>query len=157
MTRRKAELLASSIPLLLGIVLFIAAQYIETGAELSQGADFMPRLCSFLLMILSILLFISKFLSKDAGEENLDERKKGINIKKMIFNTVLLFIYILLLKPIGFVIITALYIFIQMFMFTPKEKQNYIFMVILSAVLPIVIYYLFVEVFQLILPAGLLG
>lgn len=56
----------------------------------------------------------------------------------------------MLLDILGFVISSALYMFIQMCIFLPKElksKRNYILFLVLAVVSPVLINILFVEVF----------
>jgi putative tricarboxylic transport membrane protein len=106
------------------------------------------------VILTSIGLLVNEYFTPD-------DHAKGItaNVKGFVATFVLLFAYIFTLDILGFVISSILYMFIQMCIFVPKElgtKRNYILFVIISVVTPIIVNEVFVEVFSLILPTGLL-
>lgn len=139
---------------LAGIVLLISAQSIEVGAAMGQGGDFLPKLCSLFWVIISGLMLASSAFKNTAQSEE----KKG-NIKGFLLTLVLLFLYVLLLKPIGFVITSSLYMFLQMLLFVPRElinKKKLILFAVISILLPVLVNLLFANLFSLILPAGIL-
>ena len=58
---------------------------------------------------------------------------------------------------LGFMLSSILYMFAQMLLFVPavyRTKRNVILFAGLSVAVPIAVYYLFVNVFYLLLPAG---
>lgn len=139
---------------LVGIVLLISAQSIEVGAAMGQGGDFLPKLCSLFWIIISGLMLASSAFKNTAQSEE----EKG-NIKGFLLTLVLLFLYVLLLKPLGFVITSSLYMFLQMLLFVPRElinKKKLILFAVISILLPVLVNLLFANVFSLILPAGIL-
>lgn len=142
--------------LILSIILFVAAQDIETGAAMAKGGDFMPKVCSGIFMGLSALLLILNIIKEKDNKEIEDKDSKSINVKGFLYTLGLLFIYILLLKPIGFIIMSIIYLFLQILLFSPKEKRNYMLFITISIVVPVAVNYLFINVFSLILPGGLL-
>ncbi|MDR1901887.1 MAG: tripartite tricarboxylate transporter TctB family protein [Treponema sp.] len=150
MTKNLPGNIFNMILVLSGVGLFISAQSIQTGSALAQGGDFMPKLLAVIWMVLSILIFLSGLREpkKEAGDTN---------IKKFLATLVLLFTYIFLLKPFGFVIVSILYTFIQMLLLVPggnKSKKAFIIFGIVSIVIPIAVNLIFVNVFSLILPEG---
>ncbi len=50
-----------------------------------------------------------------------------------------------------------LYLFGQMYVLAHKDERNYVVFGIISVVTAVVVYYLFGQVFHLMLPAGYLG
>lgn len=152
--KKLSETLVNLVLVLTGAILWLSAQTIEVGAAMGQGGDFMPKLCSTIWLIIAILLFVFGLRTPDTGKN-----KAPISIKGFLSTLVLLFVYVLLLKPIGFVITSIVYMFIQMMLFVPAElrnKKNYIIFAVVSIVLPIAVNLLFVNVFSLILPTGIL-
>ena len=69
---------------------------------------------------------------------------------------VLLFVYDLLLKTVGFVILTPVYLFLQMLLIAPKDKRKPVWFVVLGMLTTAVIYMIFTWGFSIILPMGLL-
>lgn len=153
-TKKLSEVILSMVLLIAGIALWFASQSIKVGAAMGQGGDFMPKLCSTVWVLISALLLVSNITMKDDGE-----KEAGINLKGFFATLVLLFVYVFMLKPIGFVISSMAYMLIQMLLFVPAEyrtKKNYILFVVLSVVIPVAVNALFVNVFSLILPTGIL-
>ena len=66
-------------------------------------------------------------------------------------------IYIALLEPVGFLIMTAIYLFVQTLILTPKEKRNYIVTFITSIVIAVALDYVFVCLLNVLLPLGIFG
>ena len=154
MSKNLASNIVNLVVLIMGVALFISAQGIETGAAMAQGGDFMPKLCAGIWVALGILLFL--FGLREKPEEG---GKSQVSIKGFAATMVLLFVYILLLKPVGFVITSIVYLFLQMCLFVPAEKRtkkSYILFAVISVVVPFAVNWLFVNVFALILPAGIL-
>ncbi len=152
-SKKISETIVNIVLVLFGAALWVTAQNIEVGAAMGQGGDFMPKLCSSIWMVLSILILVFGLRTPDAGG------KDSVSIKGLISTLVLLFVYILLLKPIGFVITSIVYMFVQMMLFVPAEyrnKKNYIIFAVVSVVLPVAVNLLFANVFSLILPTGIL-
>ncbi len=134
-----------------GAALFISAQSIQVGATLGKGGDFMPKLCTTLWLILSVWIFISEYRKAEIYEPMK-------SVKGLLISIVILFLYIGLLQVLGFVIMSAIYLFIQMFLFLPTERRNkkqYIKLAIISVIAPFLVNWLFVNVFSLILPNGI--
>lgn len=153
MSKNLASNIVNLVLLLMGVGLFISAQGIETGAAMAQGGDFMPKLCSGIWMVLGILLFLFGLREKPA------EGGGQVSLKGFGATLALLLVYVLLLKPVGFVITSIVYLFLQMCLFVPAEKRtkkNYILFAVISVVMPFAVNWLFVNVFALILPAGIL-
>lgn len=153
-TKKISEVVLSMILLIAGIALWFASQKIEVGAAMGQGGDFMPKLCSTVWVLISALLLIFNITMKDEGEKT-----EGINLKGFFATLILLFVYVFMLKPVGFVISSIVYMLIQMLLFVPavyRTKKNYILFVVLSVIVPVAVNALFVNVFSLILPTGIL-
>ena len=60
-------------------------------------------------------------------------------------------------QPVGFIISTMVYLFLQILVLVPKEKRSWPLTVIISVVSPIAIYALFTYAISSPLPKGIWG
>lgn len=64
--------------------------------------------------------------------------------------------YVMTLKELGFIVGSAVYLFIQMILLSTKKNRKYLSFAIISVVVPLVVYYLFLYAFETFLPLGVL-
>jgi len=136
--------------LFIGIALFISAQSIKAGATNSLGGDFVPKLSTGLWVVVTALLFFTGLKSSASESEQM-------NMMGLLKTFVLLLVYIALLKTLGFIVCSILYLGVQMYLFLPKElhsKKNYILLGVIAVIVPILTDIVFVNVFSLILPVS---
>ena len=150
--------LASGIFLLVfSIVLFIGAQNVKTLSISSVGSGTFPSFISVLLAIVSVVIIVGG--AKKAREP--DEKQTQNNEKQRFWAVLATFgimaLYALLMPKVGFIITTIAYLFAQMYIMAAKEHQKPILFGIISIVTSVSVYYMFVKVFSLMLPAGILG
>lgn len=150
--------LASGIFLLVfSVALFIGAQNVKTLSISSVGSGTFPSFIAVLLAIVSIAIIVGG--AKKARSP--DEKQKPVEGKPRMWAVVATFVimalYAALMPKVGFIIMTAVYLFAQMYIMAAKEHQRPIVFGIVSVVTSVSVYYLFVLVFNLMLPAGILG
>ncbi len=126
------------------------------------GARAVPYLWGFCLLILSLLLVARGLRQRKAAMQNNTLEKTDFNLSHMvvenreiIFTFVSLAVYIALLEPVGFLIMTALYLIVQTILLTPKQKRRYVIIVISSIVIAAVLDYVFVRLLNVLLPIGI--
>lgn len=126
------------------------------------GSAFVPQLAATLLALLSITLILQSIFQAPAstsqqGKLTEQDAEAYLKRKKRVRLTFLLILcYLVLLDSVGFLITTALYLFFQFWVLS-RRKPNLPFYGIIAISTSIIIYYLFVKVFVLFLPAGILG
>ena len=103
---------------------------------------------------------------KTPDEEKAEaEGEKEGKTEKLAINAVatlaILFLYAVLVDAIGFIIMTALYLFCQISLLLSKEalksKKTLVVTGLVSVLTPVFIYYLFYYAFSIFLPTGILG
>lgn len=149
------EMIISLVLVVVGAALIISAQGIETGVTMGQGGDFMPKLCSKLWLLISVLLLLNTI--RTPGESY--AVKEAVQLRGFFGTMALLLFYGIALRPVGFVICSMIYMFLQMLIFVPSDKRSkkmYLIFAVISIVMPILVNMLFVDVFSLVLPAGIL-
>jgi putative tricarboxylic transport membrane protein len=132
---------ASIIFIALGISLFF---YSRTLTTYSTGGYIGPKeLPMFLAVALIITGVINLVLAIRSKSAEIKENAKGLEYKKFIIIVVMLFLYVVLLEPLGYIISTFLFL---MAGFQTMEKGRYLKSAIFAALFAGGIYYLYVEV-----------
>ena len=67
---------------------------------------------------------------------------------------VITFLYYKLMKPVGFLLTTPIYLFSSFMLFKYKNKIKGL---VVAVVFTVVVYFLFTKVFMVFLPRGILG
>lgn len=119
----------------------------------------LPILWGVCLAVLSMLLLLRYFRSPKS-EKSAEKKGKAEPLRAKLAvpaTFLLLTLYVLLMKPVGFVLTTGLYLFAQMLVLAPKEKLKTWFAAVLSVVLAVGIYLVFSRLLNVPLPAGILA
>lgn len=159
MKKKYWDLVSGSLLLLFSAAVFIGAQNVKTLAVSSIGSGFFPSIVSILLGITSIFIIIgglaqARTPDKAADKEKAEDKPR---VWGVIGTFALMAFYAILLPKLGFLITTTIYLFVQINILSPRESRKQFLFGIISVVTSVVIYYTFVSVFKLMLPAGILG
>lgn len=155
--------LASGIAfLVLSITVFIGAQHVKTLAVSSIGSGFFPSVVSVLLAITSIAIIAGGIVQARKPDPSPASKARASTEEKprvwgVIGTFALMAGYALLISKLGFLITTTLYLFVQMNILSPKQSRRQLMFAIIAVLAAVIIYYTFVKVFNLMLPAGILG
>lgn len=177
------ELLVGVIFLVVGIAYFALAFtipiYDAYGGSSVVDSAFVPKVIGVLLIVLSVLQLVfasraSKNIppaepaakSAEAAEEDGefkvedwddDAANRNADTKALIAIFAILIVYMALMSTLGFMISSALFLFATMMLLTPKQKRKLPVIIILSVVVAVGVYYLFVYGLDMVLPAGMIG
>ena len=116
------------------------------------NAQFFPYLLSSILGIFSVVQLIISI-------RNLPESKVGAGagmsrdgVIRIGLTLALLAVYVAFLVDVGFLIMTAVYVFFQALILTPRDRLNIKFALGLAVISSSIIYFLFTYVLELMLP-----
>lgn len=139
----------------LGIAILIMSNDIRDFAAVGVGAKFFPRIAAVGFMILGSLLVYQNrtILFVRAQSETI---KKNTSLSPFL-TLALLILYLALIPLAGYIIASSLYIFGQILVLNRGSKQHYLRYALLSIISAVVTYLLFVKVFSVMIPAGILG
>jgi putative tricarboxylic transport membrane protein len=161
MVKKYGDIISGTAILIFSIVVYINTFTFKAITVSKIGSGFMPKLVAALLGILSIFVILNGVkeakkqaaasTDKDTNESNAVDRNA------VIVSFVIIAGYIAFLESVGFIIMTAVYLFAQMIVLTTKPQRKLVLFAILSLVISGVIYASFVYGFQLMLPTGILG
>ena len=148
MTNKQRDYACSVLFLIFGIFMFIQSLSIHSMMDKDVGSGFVPKIVAMAIIVISAIKLLLTFLSKKSEEaKKSDEDIMGG----------LLTIYVVLFKPLGFILSTFIYLFFQITLLSTEKNRNLILFGIISVVAPVVIYALFVYVIKMPLPTGLLS
>lgn len=165
--------------LVVSAIMFVATFSFQALTTTFVGPAFMPQIISVTIAIFSLVIIASGFKKakntkaetqadgltetaeeKGTGEEVyagefLEEKESGY--KAVLITLAAMAIYIFLIPIIGFLITTAIYLFVQMLILCHKTKIRIALFAVISVVSSVLIYYLFRNVFFVMLPTGIIG
>lgn len=157
--------------LIIGVVcLLVAIFYLVNAMSIKvfegEGATFIssrtiPMLWGILMACLSLRLIwrgIKERAKSSKEQTKLQEKSKWKKENYTVAGTLLLLLlYVVGLYTAGFLVSTVFYLFLQILILTPKGKAHMVLTVLLSVIVTISIYILFVHALHVPLPAGWLA
>ena len=178
MSKEKKNIYSGSFFAVLSILYLIGSLSIKNYSGVygsnSFGSAVMPQVIGTLILVLSIVLIVQnviKFkkavqtqIADDVSESENNETSASstpqINKMKIIVSLLLLVFYTLLLNKVGFIVMTSAYLIAQILFLSTKDKLHIKFILLitlLAIAFSVAVYFLFVNGFKLLLPAGILG
>lgn len=160
------RIFGSGIVITAAVALFILSFFVESRTKSTIGPDFYPRIVSYLLFALGTIDLCSGiknylFLKKAGKLIPASAEKK--TAKEIFLDNLdwvsgaLVLAYVISIYFLGFLVPSIIYMFLQILLYTTVKKQRWWVSLILSVVLPAIVYFLFRNYFHLMLPAGILG
>ena len=155
--KKYGDLVVGILFLILATVVYVSARALPPNLLGSLGADFLPKIVAILCGVLAVIQIVSgagairNYQAEATAEEDKPE------YLRVVATIVVFTAYVLLMKPVGFIITSAVYLFLQMLILCPKEKRNSILFAVISVVCAVAIYYIFRNGLNVMLPAGILG
>ena len=145
----------------IAVALFAATFGIKEFSRTRLGADFVPRVTAVILFALGAGLIIrdlraNRGASAGGGENAaVPKTKTGFGGVPAVLVNIALFVgYLLFLDKVGFVIMTPVYMFIQILLLTNPKKYRLGWYAFISVVVGVGAYLLFTRAFQVMLPPG---
>lgn len=128
-------------------------------------STFIPRLWGVCLLLLSGAMVVRGFRERSAalkaGSVGKASKFSLRGLWDRNYEVILTFVgigvYTALLGPVGFTIMSALYIFFQSLLLSPPGKRNWKAAAIIAVIASVAIDFLFVVLLSVLLPRGILG
>ncbi|MBZ9665380.1 tripartite tricarboxylate transporter TctB family protein [Pseudomonas sp. LMG 31766] len=157
--------------LIIGIAMLGASLAYLVMAQQLPGHDgvdaaTLPKLLAGFLSLLGVMQLISAFAKPKVAAEpaspvptEAEEQPAEVIEPKTVFKTLGLILgYMALLGPVGFPIMTVVYLYLQFLVLTPvNQKARHLTYLLIAVACSAIIFLLFREAFDLLLPAGLLN
>ncbi|MGE4282863.1 MAG: tripartite tricarboxylate transporter TctB family protein [Clostridia bacterium] len=155
------DIIAGVACLIVSVWMFVLTFNIKRLTVSRIGSEFVPRIVFSLLILLSLTLIVQGIINLSKHKKGLQQDTKenlAATPRHSLYLTILLItMYIVLLKKVGFLITTAFYLFFQFLVLAEKDRRRYGLFALIAVLTSSIIYFLFYKVFQLMLPRGLLG
>ena len=159
--KKYGDLVVSIFYLILGAALIIGARALPKSKVMEIGPDFMPTVVGVLILILAALLLRNTITDfKSNAEKAEKEGPEQCDYKRVLASLVSSIVYVNVLKPVGFILSTLVYLFLQIFILAPDDQRkpkNLVLYLILDVIFTLIVYFLFRYGFKIVLPAGLIA
>ncbi|MBD8495468.1 tripartite tricarboxylate transporter TctB family protein [Pseudomonas syringae] len=158
-TCKKKELIIGGV--MLGTALGYLLMTLKLPGHSGIDAAFVPGLLAGMLCLLAVIQLFGAFATPQAPADDVphvdtEDTGSAIDVKTVVKTLALIVGYIALMNPVGFPIMTAVYLYLQFMVLTPADqKVPHLTYVVIAVITSAVIYLLFREAFDLMLPAGL--
>ncbi len=126
---------------ILGVLIFIWTTKIEKAPLGLSPADY-PRIIAFGFIITGIILCIQSIISN----EEIKKKYNKINIMKIALLLIICYVYIWLVKYVGFVSLTPILLFVSMLIFGYKKITISIFISITLTIIINLVFAIFLKV-----------
>lgn len=152
MTAKKKNIITSVLFLAFGAFVYYEASGIKHVMNNDVGSAFFPKIIAGAMIVVALIRLVMALREEEKEAKDSDSDLKGG------WETILLLCaYVLAFQPVGFILDTMAFLFLEMLVLTPKEKRNLPLLGGLSIATPLLIYTLFVYVINTPLPKGLFG
>lgn len=145
--------------MLLSAAMLVMAKMLPKSTVMDIGPDFMPMcigVMTFVLAAALVLLNIKNMKIYVAQAEA--EGPEKADYKRVLTSFIIILVYVFVLKSVGFIISTLVYLPVQMFILAPEErrgKKNVIQLLLTDVLFTFVVFFLFRYGFKIVLPAGI--
>ncbi len=144
---------SSIIGIIIGIFILVSSLNYDFGSLSSPSTGFFPFLLGGLIILLSVIGLVSASYEKLKGV-GWDSVIKGMLWKRPFIAFISLLLYVLLVKYLGFIITTVIF---MAFLLRVLEHQRWVVVIGMSVLVALVSYGIFEMGLKSQLPAGILG
>ena len=143
----------------LGAVTIYFAKQLPKSRVMKIGPDFMPMVIGVIVLVLALMLLFSAIKNFKANAAKAEASPADTSdYKRVLASLVLVVIYVNILAPVGFILSTLGYLFLQIVVLAPNDRRtakhilNY---AIIDVVFVFAVFFLFRYGFKIVLPAGM--
>lgn len=145
--------------MLLSAAMLVMAKMLPKSTVMDIGPDFMPMCIGVMTFVLAaVLVFLNIKNMKIYVAQAEAEGPEKADYKRVLTSFIIILVYVFVLKSVGFIISTLVYLPVQMFILAPEErrgKKDVIQLLITDVLFTFVVFFLFRYGFKIVLPAGI--
>ena len=160
------DIISALVLIVVSIVVFFASDRLEAKTRMDIGPDFMPKLVAALTFLLSLVLLaqaVQRNMALRAQGQMPDVGRGPVRQGDLIvryadwISLLLILAYTIAFEPLGFVLSTTIFLFLQFIVMSRSGERRYIRFALVAGVVSAVSYFVFLRLFYVFLPTGLLG
>ncbi len=151
---KRGDRIGGAFWLIFSLVVAIESYHLGLGKLSSPRTGFLPFVASIALGILSLALLISNELGQKSFKKEVDITFNKLSLPKVAYVVISLFVYGILLTPLGFILDTIIFVG---FLLTAIEPQKWYVVLIGAISAPLISYLIFDILLKVQLPKGLLS
>ena len=145
--------------MLLSAAMLVMAKMLPKSTVMDIGPDFMPMCIGVMTFVLAAaLVFLNIKNMKIYVAQAEAEGPEKADYKRVLTSFIIILVYVFVLKSVGFIISTLVYLPVQMFILAPEErrgKKNVIQLLLTDVLFTFVVFFLFRYGFKIVVPAGI--
>lgn len=145
--------------MLLSVGMMIMAKMLPKSTVMDIGPDFMPMCIGVMTFVLAAaLVFLNIKNMKIYAAQAEAEGRESADYKRVLISFIIILLYVFVLKSVGFIVSTLVYLPIQMFILAPEDrrgKKDIIQLLVTDVIFTFVVFFLFRYGFKIVLPAGI--
>ncbi len=153
--KKYGDMVCGGIGVAIALIMFILSVEIRIKEGDAIGAAFLPQIVSVIVFALSAVLVWRGWQSSRIQQEN-SAAVQLANTKGVVLMMGCCLLYAYLLKPLGFIIDSAVFLYVSLCLMSKKEETNYIRFGIITVIAVMAIYLIFTQFFGIRLPKGIL-
>lgn len=151
--------------LFVSVIMFTTTLTFKKLTTSQVGPAFMPQVIAVLIALMAVAIIIQgvRNVKAERGKKastdvvvTKKDTKNEVTYRPVILSFALMAVYVVVMPFVGFLITTAVYMFIQMMILSDKPERKWLLFVTVSVVASASIYYVFRNVFYVMLPNGFL-
>ena len=155
MTNKTRDILCSIIVLAFGAAMIYFVKDVRRVIRSDVGSAFVPTLIGWCIVATGAAKLLYSIFTGLKSEN-----------KKIVFDQdffggigtiVLMVLYMLAFEPVGFVVSSAVYLFLQMLLLCDRTNRKILVFALVAVILPIAVDALFVYIIKMPLPVGIFG
>lgn len=146
--------------LLLSLLLIALGIALPPSKVMEIGPDFMPIVVGVITAVLSVALILTSIpkirkFDPAAVVPSDEEEVEDPDYVKVVSSLVLILLYIVAFRPVGFILSTFVYLPFQIFVMAPTSKRKPVQFVLISLIVTLAVFFLFRYGFKIVLPQGI--
>lgn len=155
MTNKQRDILCSIIFAILGAGMLYLSFGIKHRIPSDVGSAYVPKFIAICILVVAIAKLILSLRDNSPSSQ----KKEGADNDLFggIGTVVLMFAYMLALEPVGFILSSMIYLFLQILLMSNKDNRKPVLFALIAVVLPVAVSALFYYVIKMPLPKGIIG
>lgn len=156
MTNKIRDIICSVIMLAFGALMIVEAKDIPNKlAGKDVGSAYVPTFIGICILVVAVSKLVLAITNK---KPSANQKIKWTQDALGGFGTIaLMAAYMLAIEPIGFIVSSVVYLFVQMMILSDKTNRKPVLFAIIAVALPVAVEALFVYAIKMPLPVGILG